>query len=43
LLTALPLVVLMGWTRRSMKNRPLEMRWKIAWVDLAWNETGVGK
>jgi hypothetical protein len=25
-----------------MKNRPMEMRGKRAWVDLAWNETGVG-
>jgi len=32
-LTALPLGVLMGLTRRSMKNRPLEMRWKRALVD----------
>jgi len=32
-LTALPERRLMGWTRRSMKNRPLEMRWKRAWVD----------
>jgi len=30
-LTALPERRLMGWTRRSMKNRPLEMRWKRAW------------
>jgi len=22
---------LLGWTRRSMKNRPLEMRWKRSW------------
>ena len=22
---------LLGWTRRSMKNRPLEVRWKRAW------------
>lgn len=42
-LTALPLGVLMGQTRRSMKNRPLEMRWERAWVDLACNETGVGE
>ena len=32
-LTALPERRLLGWTRRSMKNRPLEMRWKRAWVD----------
>ena len=32
-LTTLPLGDLMGLTRRSMKNRPLEMRWKVAWVD----------
>jgi hypothetical protein len=32
-LTTLPLGVLMGLTRRSMKNRPFEMRWKRAWVD----------
>ena len=32
-LTALPLGVLMGLTRRSMKNRPLEMRRERAWVD----------
>ena len=31
--TALPERRLMGWTRRSMKNRRLEMRWKMAWVD----------
>jgi len=31
--TALPERCLMGWTRRSMKNRPLEMRWKRALVD----------
>ena len=43
ILSALPLGVLMGLTRRSMKNRPLEMRWKRAWVDLACNETGVGE
>ena len=29
--TALPERRLLGWTRRSMKNRPLEMRWKRAW------------
>jgi len=28
---------LMGQTRRSMKNRPLEMRWKMAWVVTEWN------
>ena len=33
ILTALPLGVLMGLTLRSMNNRPLEMRWKRAWVD----------
>jgi len=27
----------MGWTRRSTKNRPLEMRWKRAWVVTEWN------
>lgn len=32
-LTALPERRLMGWTRRSGKNIPLEMRWKVAWVD----------
>jgi hypothetical protein len=32
-LTALPERRLLGWTRRSMKNRPLKMRWKRAWVD----------
>jgi len=31
--TALPSGDYWGWTRRSMKNRPLEMRWKRAWVD----------
>jgi hypothetical protein len=29
----------MGWTRRSGKNIPLEMRWKRAWVVTEWNET----
>lgn len=37
--TALPERCLMGWTRRSRKNIPLEMRWKRAWVATEWNET----
>jgi len=38
-----PIWRLLGWTRRSMKNSPLERRWKGAWVDLACNETDVGE
>jgi len=32
----------MGWTRRSGKNIPLEMRWKRAWVATEWNGTKGG-